>query len=147
MHGVGGLDHHSDHPKFWSLDALHPAAPVDPTPVIQGVITGVSFLCAGVIMKDGLNISCLTTSASLWAAAAIGVMMGIGMYISAVLVTMLSLACMMGVSKLESRLPARPAIAMVPRFSKQFSPNENQVRAAATRWGYDVARGSFTIQC
>ena len=137
----------SGHPEFWSLDALHPAPPVDPTRVIQGVITGVGFLCAGVIMKDGLNISGLTTSASLWAAAAIGVMMGIGMYISAVVVTLLSLACLMGVSKLESRLPARPAIAMVLRFAKQFSPDENQLRAAAARWGYDVAMGSFTIQC
>jgi putative Mg2+ transporter-C (MgtC) family protein len=54
----------------------------DPTRVVQGVVTGVGFLCAGVIVKDGLSISGLTTAASIWAAAAIGVMLGVGFYIS-----------------------------------------------------------------
>src|SRR5476651_2386625 len=44
----------------------------DPTRVVQGVVTGVGFLGAGVIMKDGLSISGLTTAASIWAASTIG---------------------------------------------------------------------------
>lgn len=136
----------ASHPEFWSMGAAVGAPPTDPTRVIQGVITGVGFLCAGVIMKDGLNISGLTTSASLWAASAIGVMMGVGMYLSAALVTLLSLACMMGVSQLEGLLPARPAIAIELRFLKDFTPNEATLRDAVCRWGYDIAMGSFSIQ-
>ena len=41
---------------------------IDPTRVIQGVLTGIGFLCAGVIMREGMNISGLTTAASLWVA-------------------------------------------------------------------------------
>lgn len=48
----------------------------DPTRVIQGIFTGIGFLGAGVIMKDGLTISGLTTAASIWAASAIGVLLG-----------------------------------------------------------------------
>jgi putative Mg2+ transporter-C (MgtC) family protein len=41
--------------------------------VVQGIVTGVGFLGAGVIMKEGLNISGLTTAASIWASSAIGI--------------------------------------------------------------------------
>ena len=57
----------------------------DPTRVVQGVVTGVGFLCAGVIMRDGLSISGLTTAASIWAASAIGVLLGVGFYAAAML--------------------------------------------------------------
>jgi putative Mg2+ transporter-C (MgtC) family protein len=42
------------------------SALVDPTRVIQGVVTGIGFLGAGVIMREGFNISGLTTAASIW---------------------------------------------------------------------------------
>lgn len=136
----------SGYPEFWASGSAAGAHQVDPTRVIQGVITGVGFLCAGVIMKDGLNISGLTTSASLWAASAIGVMMGVGMHLNALLLTLLSLACMMGVSQLEGMLPARPAIALELRFVKNFIPDDAVLRLAASRWGYDIAMGSFSVQ-
>lgn len=56
----------------------------DPTRVIQGVVTGIGFLGAGVIMKDGFHISGLTTAASIWASAAIGIMVGVGFYAAAI---------------------------------------------------------------
>ena len=56
---------------------------IDPTRVIQGVVTGIGFLGAGVIMKEGFSISGLTTAASIWASAAIGVLVGIGFYAAA----------------------------------------------------------------
>ena len=62
----------------------------DPTRVIQGIVTGIGFLGAGVIMKDGLNISGLTTAASIWAASAIGVLIGLGFYGAAILLAVLS---------------------------------------------------------
>lgn len=50
--------------------------------LIAGVVTGVGFLGAGVIMRDGSGeVRGLTTAASLWAVAAIGVVVGAGEYV------------------------------------------------------------------
>jgi len=72
-----------------------PLAVSDPTRVIQGVVTGIGFLCAGVIMKEGMNISGLTTAASLWAASSIGILLGMGFYFAAIMLTLLCASLMM----------------------------------------------------
>jgi len=67
---------------------------VDPTRVAAQVVTGVGFLGAGAIMREGMSVHGLTTAASLWVTAAVGVAVGAGMYLVggfAVLVTLLSL--------------------------------------------------------
>jgi len=51
---------------------------IDPTRMAQGVMTGIGFLGAGVIMKEGLSVRGLTTAASIWIIAAIGVLAGAG---------------------------------------------------------------------
>lgn len=69
------------YPEFWygGHDAQgHLASAVIPAQVIQGILTGIGFLGAGVIMKEGLNISGLTTAASIWASSAIVILVGIG---------------------------------------------------------------------
>jgi putative Mg2+ transporter-C (MgtC) family protein len=61
-----------------------------PTPIMGAVITGIGFLGAGAILKPtSSKVSGITTAASLWVFAAIGVMVGIGMYFEAVLVYLL----------------------------------------------------------
>jgi len=55
----------------------------DPTRVVQGIVTGIGFLGAGVIMREGFNISGLTTAASIWASSVIGVAVGLGFYLGA----------------------------------------------------------------
>ena len=49
--------------------------------IIQGTITGVGFLGAGMIMKEGGQVIGLTTAAGIWAVAAIGIMIGAGEYV------------------------------------------------------------------
>lgn len=117
----------------------------DPTRVIQGIVTGVGFLGAGVIMKEGLNISGLTTAASIWAASVIGILVGVGFYGAAILLTLLSAGCMMYVSRLESWLPSRHAIAVSLRFQPGFAPEEAEVRKKFADLGYEVASGSYAI--
>ena len=55
---------------------------LDPTRLAQGVLTGVGFLGAGVIFKEGVNVQGLTTSASIWATAVIGILFGLGEYLA-----------------------------------------------------------------
>src|ERR1035437_6062439 len=104
------------YPGFWWGGSGHSAIAVDPTRVIQGIVTGVGFIGAGVIMKEGLNISGLTTAASIWAASAIGVMVGIGFFAAAILLTFLSASLMMWGPKLEARLPSRRALGVRLEF-------------------------------
>lgn len=54
---------------------------VDPARVAYGVVTGIGFLGAGVIMKTGYTVHGLTTAASLWCSAALGLGIGVGMYV------------------------------------------------------------------
>ncbi|MFA7270614.1 MAG: MgtC/SapB family protein [Sterolibacterium sp.] len=118
----------------------------DPTRVIQGIVTGIGFLCAGVIMKEGMNISGLTTSASIWASSAIGILVGIGFYAAAILLTLLSAALMMWAAKLEQWLPSRQAVAVMMCFRPGFNPQESALRRIAHERGYDLADGSLNIQ-
>ncbi|MDP9440447.1 MAG: MgtC/SapB family protein, partial [Actinomycetota bacterium] len=59
----------------------------DPTRIAAQVVTGVGFLGAGAIIRRGLDVRGLTTAASLWAAAAIGLASGAGFYFGAAATT------------------------------------------------------------
>lgn len=113
------------YPQHWLGD--HSLSSVDPTRVIQGVVTGIGFLGAGLIMKDGMSISGLTTAASIWASSAIGVLVGVGFYGAAVLLSLISAGLMMWGAKLEARLPSRPALAIVLRFAPGLSARMRRV--------------------
>jgi putative Mg2+ transporter-C (MgtC) family protein len=122
------------------------AVTVDPTRVVQGIVTGVGFLGAGVIMKEGLNISGLTTAASIWASCAIGVLVGVGLYSAAILLTGLSAGLMVWGSRLEAQLPSRHAISVTLRFKPAHAPTEPVVSAWVHASGYEMAPGSISIR-
>ncbi len=63
--------------------ALGDGAAADPSRVAAQVVSGIGFLGAGVILRDGVNIRGLTTAATLWCAAAIGSLAGAGMLLMA----------------------------------------------------------------
>lgn len=117
----------------------------DLTRVIQGILTGIGFLCAGVIMKEGFTISGLTTAASLWAASGIGILVGVGLYMAAMSLALLSAICMVWVSKLEGWLPSRQAVAITLRFVPGYAPVESALREMASARGYDIAGGTIVI--
>jgi putative Mg2+ transporter-C (MgtC) family protein len=63
----------------------------DPGRIAAQIVTGIGFLGAGVIIKEGINVRGLTTAACLWVAAGIGMAAGSGYFIIAVAVTLLAL--------------------------------------------------------
>ena len=134
------------YPSFWYGGHVNSYLAGDPPRVIQGIVTGIGFLGAGVIMRDGLNISGLTTAASIWACSVIGVMVGVGFYASAILLTFLSALSMMWISRLETWLPSRPAISISLEFERNFVPQETTLREVVYAHGYEVAPGSFSIR-
>jgi putative Mg2+ transporter-C (MgtC) family protein len=118
---------------------------IDPGRVIQGITTGIGFLGAGVIMRDGLNISGLTTAASIWSVAAIGVLVGVGFYGAAIMLAFVSTIFMMWGAKIENFLPARHAISVSLHFHKNVDLTEADVSRLIHSQGYAIAHGSFSI--
>ena len=78
--------------RDWFTGAMIETVRVDPTRMAQGIMTGIGFLGAGVIMKEGASIRGLTTAASIWITAAIGILAGVGFYSALVAVTVLTLS-------------------------------------------------------
>jgi putative Mg2+ transporter-C (MgtC) family protein len=119
---------------------------IDPGRIIQGITTGIGFLGVGVIMRDGMKISGLTTAASIWSVAVIGVMSGMGFYGASILLALVSASIMMWGSELENMLPSRHAISVALRFNKNVDLTEAEVSRLLQTQGYEVAKASFSIE-
>lgn len=74
---------------------------IDPARLGAQVISGIGFLGAGTIIKEGLSIRGLTTAASLWAVACLGIAIGIGFYTGAILTTSFVLIILIIFSRFE----------------------------------------------
>ena len=75
----------------------------DPARLAAQVVSGIGFLGAGSIMKDGLNVRGLTTAASLWVVSAVGLTVGAGFYEGAIFVTVMILVVLGILTKIEYR--------------------------------------------
>jgi len=133
------------YPEHWFGGQMTALVGTDPTRVIQGIVTGIGFLGAGVIMREGFNISGLTTAASIWASSVIGILVGIGFYAAAMGLALLSAMVMIYLSRIEAWLPSRHAIAITMRFKPGYEPSEERLRRLASERGYEVAGGSLMI--
>jgi putative Mg2+ transporter-C (MgtC) family protein len=134
------------YPNDWFGGNHAMTAVADPTRVIQGIVTGIGFLCAGVILHDGFNISGLTTAASLWASSVIGILVGVGFYPAAMVLALLCAGCMIWISKLEDHLPTRQAVAIRLTFEKNLVPQESRLLELAASRGYDIAGNTIQIR-
>jgi putative Mg2+ transporter-C (MgtC) family protein len=79
----------------------------DPTRIAAQIVSGIGFLGAGAIIRQGLSVRGLTTAATLWVVAAIGMAAGAGYYSGAVLATALVLISLWPLRTLARRLPGR----------------------------------------
>lgn len=76
---------------------------IDPARLASAVITGVGFLGAGTILFTGKSITGLTTAASVWVIAAVGLSIGAGFYFASIAATFLILLTLVVFNKLEQR--------------------------------------------
>lgn len=68
------------HQMAWLSDTPIDVIRIDPVRMAHGILTGIGFLCGGVIFREGFTVHGLTTAASLWATATLGTLFGIGFY-------------------------------------------------------------------
>jgi putative Mg2+ transporter-C (MgtC) family protein len=117
----------------------------DPTRMAQGIMTGIGFLGAGVIFKEGLSVRGLTTAASIWITAAIGILIGVGFYEPAIIATFLTLGTLSAFRWIESRLPSHSYAHQYIRFNRDDVMSESEVRDFLAGHGFSIANMSYRI--
>jgi putative Mg2+ transporter-C (MgtC) family protein len=83
------------------------AASSDPSRVAAQIVTGIGFLGAGAILREGITVRGLTTAASLWIAAAIGMAVGVGMFWASGLAVAITIVSLWALRPFRSRLRQR----------------------------------------
>jgi putative Mg2+ transporter-C (MgtC) family protein len=117
----------------------------DTSRVVQGIVTGIGFLGAGVIVKEGFTVRGLTTAASIWVASAIGVAIGAGHYLSGAAACLVTLVALSAVRIIEDRLPARYFIRCHAAFARERMLEEKSFRELAADSGFAVTELSYRL--
>ena len=131
------------HQGQWFSEAVAETVKVDPTRMAQGIMTGIGFLGAGVIMKEGLSIRGLTTAASIWITAAIGILAGVGFYASVGMVTTLTLGTHTVFRWAESKIPALIYAHHSLCLSRETSLSERELRDLISGHGVKITKMSY----
>lgn len=84
-----------------------PRTSIDPTRIAAQIVTGIGFLGAGAIIRQGLTVHGLTTAAALWIVAAVGMAVGAGYYFGASATTAIILVALVGFRRLRPTLLTR----------------------------------------
>jgi putative Mg2+ transporter-C (MgtC) family protein len=130
--------------RWFSPGALERIA-VDPTRMAQGIMTGIGFLGAGVIMKEGLSVRGLTTAASIWMTAAIGILIGVGFWFPALLGVVLTLGMLSGFRRIEMVMPTQYFAHLSVRFPRSMIMTETELRNLIAEHEFTIANLSYRL--
>lgn len=123
------------HQVRWLSDTPNELIRIDPVRMAHGVLTGIGFLCGGVIFREGPTVHGLTTAASLWITSALGVLYGVGFYGLAIGGSVLTLAVLAGLRWLDFRLPHVAHVDLAIRYPRDQAPGEAAFRALIADFG------------
>ena len=118
---------------------------LDPTRMAQGIMTGIGFLGAGVIFREGLSVRGLTTAASVWMTAAIGILAGIGFYFPLVVAVVIALGVLSLFRFLEERMPSFAYFHFDLKLARATALNEDELRALVESHGFSIANFSYRL--
>ena len=118
---------------------------LDPTRMAQGIMTGIGFLGAGTIMREGMSVRGLTTAASLWITAAIGILVGIGFYFPALFATLLTLITLSLFRWVENRVPSEFYAHLMLRFALHAALPETEISRVLEEHGFTMRRVSYRL--
>jgi putative Mg2+ transporter-C (MgtC) family protein len=123
----------------WMTDLTTEAIRTDPTRMAQGIMTGIGFLGAGVIFKEGLTVRGLTTSASIWMTASLGILIGIGFWLPALSGAVATLLVLSAFRWIESRMPSQFYAHHHVRFRREAVMDEADLRRLVGKYGFTIA--------
>jgi putative Mg2+ transporter-C (MgtC) family protein len=109
------------------LTSGDPVIRADPTRISAQIVTGIGFLGAGAIIRQGLSVRGLTTAATLWVAAAIGISAGAGYYAGAVITTLVTIFALwplriFGYKVFERLRPAEHGLVVELKSGQSVAP-------------------------
>jgi putative Mg2+ transporter-C (MgtC) family protein len=111
--------------------------------VVQGLVTGIGFLGAGVIVKEGFTVRGLTTAAAVWVTAAIGVLIGLGHYWTTAAVTATTFALLSVARSIEERMPSQSYAHCEICFPRDAVMEEDALRDLVSRHGFHLTELSY----
>jgi putative Mg2+ transporter-C (MgtC) family protein len=129
----------------WFVGASPDTVRVDPTRMAQGVMTGIGFLGAGVIMREGLTVRGLTTAASIWVTAAIGILAGVGFYSAVLAGSVITIGILTVFRRAENRMPSQIYANNTIVFGRDSYPSEAEIRKLHVTNGFSVANISYRL--
>jgi putative Mg2+ transporter-C (MgtC) family protein len=121
-----------------------PALGADPARVAAQIVSGVGFLGAGAILKEGATIRGLTTAASLWAVAAVGMAAGAGAWVIAVTITAIAIVSLWPLGLIADRFIGREQHRMRLRLSASHADRLADAVTAVHEGGGTVAHLATT---
>lgn len=129
----------------WVVRTAIDSVRLDPTRMAQGIMTGIGFLGAGVIIKEGHFVRGLTTAASIWITAAIGIMAGVGFYFPLAISVILTLGTLSLFRLIETRMPSQAFYYFEMRFMRNEILSEESLRALIERHGFSIANFGYQL--
>ena len=117
----------------------------DPTRMAQGIMTGIGFLGAGVIFKEGLTVRGLTTAASIWVTSAIGILVGVGFYLAAILGAIATLLILSVFRYVEGKVPSEFYAHHMLAFARDSVMAEDEMRKTLAAHGFSIANLSSRL--
>lgn len=123
------------HQVRWMGQTPHDVIRIDPVRMAHGILTGIGFLCGGVIFREGFSVRGLTSAASLWTTAALGVLYGISFYSLAISGTVATLVVLTGLRMVEDRLPRLRHVDVLVRYAAAGAPRQEEFLALFERFG------------
>jgi putative Mg2+ transporter-C (MgtC) family protein len=110
----------------WARNLSPEVVRIDPVRMAHGILTGVGFLCGGVIFRTGVTVHGLTTAASLWITSALGMLFGVGLYGMAIGATLLVVLVLSALRLFDKVIPQQAVAQMMVRFARADAPNAEE---------------------
>jgi putative Mg2+ transporter-C (MgtC) family protein len=127
----------------WFPGSYSGTVSIDPTRMAQGIMTGIGFLGAGVIFKERLSVRGLTTAASIWITAAIGILAGIGFYFPLIITAVITLGTLAVFRWIEAKMPVQSYARLEVKFSRSATMSEEELRRFIADRGFSVANLNY----
>lgn len=129
----------------WFAGAALETVRIDPTRMAQGIMTGIGFLGAGVIMREGLSVRGLTTAASIWITAAIGILAGVAFYDAVMIATVITIGTLTTFRTIERKMRSQLFAHHTIIFHRDNYLSEAGIRALLLQNGFTVANISYRL--
>lgn len=117
---------------------------VDPSRLGAQVISGIGFLGAGTIIRDRFKVKGLTTAASLWAVACIGLAVGMGYFYIAIVSAVIIFMTLALLGRIEKKTKTKEEFANIRIVAVLEEGIEKKVINDLTTYGYDIKKLNFT---